>query len=112
MSPRLWTERIEDILDAIAEIDAFTRSLSLEQFRNDPKTQKAVTLDIVIIGEAAAHVPEDVVHAHPEIAWSLMRAMRNRLVHDYFGVDPEVLWGTVRNDLPGLIEPLRKLLRA
>ncbi len=112
MSPRLWTERIEDILDAIAEIEEFTRSMGFEQFRSDPKTLKAVTLDIVIIGEATAHIPDEIVDAHPEIAWKLMRGMRNRLVHDYFGVDPEILWDTIRNDLPGLIEPLRKLLCA
>ena len=49
MSPRLWTERIEDILEAIAEIQEFTRSMSFEQFRDDPKTLKAVALDIVVI---------------------------------------------------------------
>jgi uncharacterized protein with HEPN domain len=110
MSPRLWTERIEDILEAIAEIEEFTRSMSFDQFRDDPKTLKAVALDIVVIGEAAGHVPNDVTDAHPEIAWALMRGMRNRLVHDYFGMDPEILWDTIQNDLPGLVEPLRKLL--
>jgi uncharacterized protein with HEPN domain len=110
MSPRLWTERIQDILDAIAEIQEFTRSLSFEQFRDDPKTLKAVALDFIIIGEAAAHVPDDVADAHSEIAWSLIRGMRNRLVHDYFGMDPEIIWGTIQNDFPPLIAPLEKLL--
>ena len=110
MSPRLWTERIEDILDAIAEIEEFTRSMSFDQFRDDPKTLKAVALDIVVIGEAAGHVPDDVTDAHPEIAWGLMRGMRNRLVHDYFGMDPQILWDTVHDDLPSLVEPLKKLL--
>ena len=110
MSPRSWKERIEDILEAIAEIQEFTRSMSFEQFRDDPKTLKAVALDIVVIGEAAGHVPDDVAEAHPEIAWSLMRGMRNRLVHDYFGMDPEIIWDTIQNDLPPLVEPLRNLL--
>jgi len=110
MSPRLWTERIEDILEAIAEIQEFTRSMSFEQFRDDPKTIKAVALDIVVIGEAAGHVPDDVAEAHSEIAWGLMRGMHNRLVHDYFGMDPQILWDTIQNDLPSLVKPLKKLL--
>jgi uncharacterized protein with HEPN domain len=110
MSPRLWTERIQDILEAIAEIREFTRSMSFEQFRDDPKTLKAVALDVIVIGEAAAHVPDEVAEAHAEIAWSLIRGMRNRLVHDYFGMDPEIIWDTIQNDLPPLIEPLSELL--
>jgi uncharacterized protein with HEPN domain len=106
----LWTERIEDILEAIAEIRQFTRSMSFQQFRDDPKTIKAVALDIVVIGEAAGHIPDDVTEAHSEIAWGLMRGMRNRLVHDYFGMDPDILWDTIQNDLPSLVEPLTKLL--
>ena len=110
MSPRAWQERIEDILEAIAEIQDFTRDMSLEQFRDDSKTLKAVALDFIVIGEAAAHVPEDVSAASSEIAWSVMRGMRNRLVHDYFGMDPVILWDTIRNDLPPLVAPLKRLL--
>jgi uncharacterized protein with HEPN domain len=110
MSPRSWRERIEDILDAIDEVQTFTRGMSFEQFQDDPKTIKAVALDFVIIGEAAAHIPDDVTAAHPEIAWSLMRGIRNRLVHDYFGMDPEILWDTIENDLPPLVVPLKQIL--
>jgi uncharacterized protein with HEPN domain len=110
MSPRSWQERIEDILEAIAEIQEFTRGMSFEQFQDDPKTLKAVALDFVVIGEAATHVPDDFAATHPEIAWSLMRGIRNRLVHDYFGMDPEVLWDTIQNDLPPLVTPLSKML--
>jgi uncharacterized protein with HEPN domain len=110
MSPRSWKDRIEDILEAIAEIREFTGGMSFQQFQDDPKTLKAVALDFVVIGEAAAHVPDEVAVAHPEIAWSLMRGIRNRLVHDYFGMDPEILWDTIQNDLPPLLEPLKRLL--
>jgi uncharacterized protein with HEPN domain len=110
MSPRSWKERIEDILEAIREIQSFTRGISFEQFRDDPKTLKAVALDFVVIGEAASRVPDDVAAAHAEIAWSLMRGIRNRLVHDYFGIDPMILWDTIQNDLPPLVEPLKRIL--
>jgi uncharacterized protein with HEPN domain len=111
MSPRAWMDRVHDILEAIAEIKEFTRSMSLDQFRNDVKTLKAVALDIVIIGEAAGRVPEDVATAHPEIAWNLMRGMRNRLVHDYFGIDADIVWDTIQDDLPSVVEPLERLLQ-
>jgi uncharacterized protein with HEPN domain len=110
MSPRLWTERVQDIIEAIAEIQEFTRSMNFAQFRDDAKTLKAVALDIVVIGEAAGRIPDAIAEAHPEIAWSLMRGMRNRLVHDCFGMDPQILWDTIQNDLPPLVEPLRRLL--
>ena len=110
MSPRSGKERIEDILEAIAEIQAFTESISLEQFRDDQRTVKAVALNFVVIGEAAARIPDNVVNAHPEIAWNLIRGMRNRLVHDYFSIDAEIVLDTVQNDLPPLIEPLKRLL--
>ncbi len=111
MSPRLWPDRVHDILDAIAEIEAFLVGTTLEQFRADPKTQKAVTMDIAIIGEAARHVPDDIVAAAPEIPWSVMRGMRNRIMHGYFDVDVQIVWETSHQDLPPLVEPLRKLLQ-
>jgi uncharacterized protein with HEPN domain len=84
MSPRNWKERIQDILDAIAEIQSFVANMRFEEFQDDMKTMRAVELDLIIIGEAAINIPEEVQEAHPEIAWHLMRGMRNRLVHTYF----------------------------
>ena len=108
MLPRGWIERIRDILDAMAEIETFTQGMDFDAFRKDPKTLRAVELDFIIIGEAAHHIPETVQAAHPEIPWHLMRAMRNRLVHVYFSVDPKIVWDTIHNDLP----PLMPLLAA
>ena len=76
MSPRSWQERIQDILDAIAEIEAFAAGMSRDQFLADPKTLKAVAADLTIIGEAARHVPQAVFQAHPEIPWPLITGMR------------------------------------
>src|SRR5438132_10885843 len=63
-----------------------------------------------VIGEAARHVPEDVVAANPDLPWPEMRAMRNVVVHEHFGVAQETLWKTAREDLPALVERLRRLL--
>jgi uncharacterized protein with HEPN domain len=111
MLPRSWTERIRDILDAMSEIETFTHGMAFDAFRNDAKTIRAVELDFIIIGEAANRIPETVQAAYPEIPWHLMRAMRNRLVHVYFSVDPQVVWDTIHNDLPPLIPLLESLLR-
>ena len=110
MSRRHWRSRIEDILDAITEIQSFVAGTTPEQFATDAKTLKAVAADLMIIGEAANHIPDDVQDAHPDVPWLVMRAMRNRVVHVYFDVDPGILWDTVQHDLPKLVDPLKKLL--
>jgi uncharacterized protein with HEPN domain len=110
VSPRSWQERIADILAAVAEIQVFIAGMSRDQFLADAKTLKAVVADLTILGEAATHVPEDVVQANPNIPWPLMRGMRNRIVHGYFQVDPVIVWDTCQNDLPGLVAPLQTLL--
>ena len=63
-----------------------------------------------VIGEASRHIPDAVVAAHPGLPWTEVRAMRNVIVHEYFGVTDETLWKTAREDLPALVEPLRRLL--
>jgi uncharacterized protein with HEPN domain len=84
----------------------------LAAFESDDLTLDAVSRCFGIIGEAAAHVPNEVVAAHPEIPWAEMRGMRNIVVHEYFGVTNETLWKTAREDLPAIVEPLRRLLAA
>ena len=81
MSHRRWEERVQDILDAIAEIRVFVADIEFADFQNDLKTMRAVELNIIVIGEATNAIPEDVQENHPQIAWQLMRGMRNRLVH-------------------------------
>lgn len=100
MSPKDWKGRIGDILDAIAEINAFTEGMDFGSFSADAKTVRAVELDLIIIGEAANQIPEPVQDQNPQIPWALMRAMRNRLVHVYFSVDEALLWDTVMGHRP------------
>ena len=111
MSPRGWGERIRDILDAVSEIDVFTHRMDFDDFKADTKTMKAVELNLIVIGEAVAGIPNEIEEKYPQIPWSLMRAMRNGLVHVYFSVDARLLWDKVKNDLPPLIKPLQSLLQ-
>ena len=110
MSRRDWQARVKDIVDAAREILMFTGDLDYEKFRQDTKTIRAIELDFIIIGEAATGIPDEVLEEHPEIPWQLMRAMRNRLVHVYFEVDPKLMWDTIKNDIPPLISSLEALL--
>lgn len=110
MSPRGWQDRIRDILDAIAEIQRFTRGMDYEAFKKDDKSVRAVEMNFIIIGEAANQISEEIEEKYPSIPWNSMRAMRNRIVHVYFRVDEKLMWDTIQNDLPPLIPELEKLL--
>ncbi len=110
MSPRAWDDRIRDILEAIDEIARFTEGQTLAEFAADARTIKAVLADFSIIGEAARHVPDEVRAIDPSIPWDLMNAMRNKIVHIYFGIEPGIVWQTIRNDLPELRRKLQALL--
>ena len=110
MSPRNWKDRVRDILDAIAEIQKFTRGMDYDDFREDDKAVRAVEMNFIIIGEAANQIPEDIEEMYTTIPWGLMRAMRNRIVHVYFRIDEKLMWDTIQNDLPPLIPELEKLL--
>jgi len=105
--PREWRLRI---LDAAGRVQHYVESMDLADFAAD-RTLDAVSRCFGIIGEAVTHVPKEVTDAHPEIPWAEMRAMRNIVVHEYFGVTNETLRKTAREDLPAIIEPLRALLR-
>jgi uncharacterized protein with HEPN domain len=102
--------RVEDILDAIAQIQAYVAGMTFDAFQADRKTIDAVVRNITVIGEAANNVPPAIADKHPEIPWKLMRDFRNVVVHRYFGLDLNVIWDTVQVEIPPLVEPLQRLL--
>ncbi len=109
--------RLPDYLNHIrqAAIDAcsFVEGQRKDDFLADKRTQQAVILSLVIIGEAAAKLLQsygDFVIRHPEMPWSSMKGMRNRLAHGYFDINLEVVWETVTNALPSLIERMPAVL--
>jgi uncharacterized protein with HEPN domain len=85
--------------------------MTLATFTDDSKTIDAVIRNVEIIGEASRHLPDSICARFPEIPWDEMRGIRNVLIHEYFGVDVEVLWETIEHDLPYLIPQLRKILQ-
>ena len=107
---RAVAERLRDILEAIERVDAYAKGITFEQFCLDRKTIEAAQFNFIVIGEAARHVPEDIVAQHPEVAWREMRGLRNIVAHAYFNVSLPVLWETMVSDLPPLVAAIRELL--
>jgi uncharacterized protein with HEPN domain len=107
---RDWEIRIRDILQAVEEILEMTQGLTDEQFARDTRLVKAVLYNFAVIGEAARHVPPEVQQDWPQLPWREMGDMRNVVIHEYFGVDLEILWETIHQELPPLLPLLKEIL--
>ena len=108
--PRDPTLRVKDILDALTRIQDACHGQDRGSFCSDMLRVRAVAFDFVVIGEASSQVPPDVQALRPDIPWSVMRGMRNRLAHEYFALSAEVLWETAIRDVPPLLGAVRGLL--
>lgn len=93
---------VEDMLAAIRKIEQYTDGMEEGQFLGDAKTIDAVVRNLEIVGEAAQRLPEDFVARFPDVPWRQMAGLRNRIVHDYFGLDLALIWQILRFDLPQL----------
>lgn len=112
MPPRKFDHLLRDILLAAQKIVRWTSDRELSGFAGDQILVDAVMHNFAVIGEAARRMPAHVVAAHPEIAWAGMRGMRNLIVHEYEQIGLEIVWRTIDEDLPRLIEQLRAILDA
>ena len=99
-----------DIQEAIQRILEYTAGMDWERFIIDYKTQDAVVRNLEIIGEAAKNISDDLRQQYPEIPWKDMAGTRDRLMHHYFGVNQEIVWQIVREDLPTLVEKIDVIL--
>ncbi len=108
MEPRLL-EYLRQLKIAAQQSIRFVVGMSYTDFQEDTKTQRhkrAVTMNLVLLGASAAKIEEhfpDFVVAHPEIAWTAIRGMRNRIVHEYFILNFETIWTTIQGELPQLL---------
>ncbi len=109
MSPRKWTMRIDDIRESLDKITRYVKNLEYDTWKNDEKTFDAVIRNLEIIGEAAHQIPRHIQEKYPDIPWLQMKGMRNMLIHEYFGVDADILWQTICEDLPDLKNKLREI---
>lgn len=111
MPRRSDKEFLKDIQEAVQRIVQYTRGMGYEKFVEDTKTQDAVVRNLEIIGEAVKNLPVEVRAAYPQVPWKGMAGMRDRLIHDYFGVNLDIVWQIVATELPGVIEQIAAIVR-
>ena len=112
MNENRLPDYIDHIQQAAADAGSFVEGLAKDDFLTDKRTQQAVIMNLIIIGEAATKVMEGYAgftHAHPKVPWRNMRGMRNRMAHGYFDIDLHVVWATVQEWLPELRSQLPAL---
>ncbi len=103
---------LADIENALGKIETYTRDLSFANFAANQQVIDAVVRNFEVIGEAARNIPSKVTLSHPEIPWEKMIGMRNKVIHEYFGVDEEIIWKTIQEDLPKFRKQIAKILKA
>lgn len=111
MKERSFSLFVEDILNAMARIDAYTRNLDYDAFAQDQKSIDAVVRNLKVIGEVAKNIPDSVKHEYSEIPWKRMVGLRNIVVHEYFGIDLEIIWKIVTENLPNARLQIEKMQR-
>jgi uncharacterized protein with HEPN domain len=112
MKRREYRDYLKDILDSINDIESFVGDMSFEDFKRDKKTIYAVVRGIEVMGEAAKKIPKTLKDKYREIPWKKMAGMRDKLIHEYFGVDVEILWETIKDDLPSIKPLVQELLKS
>ena len=110
MIKREYLDYVQDILTSINEIATFIEGLDQEEFLEDKKTVYAVIRSLEIIGEAAKKVPKEIRDNYPSVPWKNMCAMRDKLIHEYFGIDDEIVWIVATEEIPPVKPFIIKIL--
>ncbi|MDO3376550.1 HepT-like ribonuclease domain-containing protein [Geoalkalibacter halelectricus] len=108
-SEREWRFYLEDMLGFAEKVLSYTHGLDQKSFVSNPLVYDASLRNLELIGEAATHIPEKIRATYPEIPWRMLIATRNRLIHGYLGIDDDILWSIIQDDVPGLLRLLKDL---
>jgi len=111
MSERLWQEFAGDIITSCRKISDYTAGMDIEEFISDDKTYDAVLRNLEIIGEASKHIPEEIRKIHGEIEWRKIMDLRNIIIHDYIGIDENIIWDLINSKIPELKTRIGGLLK-
>lgn len=109
MSKRADTDFLNDSKEAILRINVYVENLNYEEFLNDIKTQDAVVRNLEIIGEAIKNISEELKEKYPRVPWKDLAGVRDKLIHHYFGVNLDIVWNIVKEELPGIILQLEEI---
>ena len=107
--PREWSFYVKDMIEFARKVEAFTEGMDQDAFVSIPLTYDATLRNLELIGEAAIHVPGAVREAHPEIPWSEIIALRNRIAHAYLGIDDDIIWSVIVDAIPELLLALNRI---
>lgn len=107
---RIYTDYLRDILDAAAKAMGFVEGMDYEAFQKDDRTNFAVVRALTIIGEAVKKIPRSVRERYPEVPWRDIAGTRDKVTHEYFGVELQRVFGTVKKDLPTLRAAVVRIL--
>jgi uncharacterized protein with HEPN domain len=109
MSHSRVADYLDHMLEAAVQACAYVEGLSKEEFLDDKKTQQAVVLNLILVGEEATKLLKDdeaFANQYPHVPWRSMKGMRNRIAHGYFEINLDTVWDTIQTALPSLIEQL------
>jgi len=101
---------LQDMRAACQKIARFVADMSQSQFFADEKTLDAVLKNLEVIGEAARNLPPEIRERHPEVPWRRISGLRDVVVHEYFGIDHDVLWDIIQNKVPALLPQVNAML--
>ncbi len=109
MSKREWKLFLEDILESMSLIEEYVKDMNFDNFKSDRKTIDAVIRNFEIIGEAAKNIPENIRNGYKNIDWIGIIGLRNRISHEYFGIDFSIIWNIIELELPFFKEEIQNI---
>ena len=112
MSERSDLNFLGDCREAILRIDTYVEDLTYDGFSSDTKTQDAVVRNLEILGEAAKNISGQLKKKYPQVSWKDLAGLRDKLIHHYFGVNLDIVWNVIKQELPSILSELEAILRA